>query len=93
MPGFIPVVGQLDDLAVVLLGLRLLLRTMPPATAERHLTMVGLTLAQLDADLTTLGQVTVALGRAGLRLTGQVARRGVRSAVDATRWAIRRGRR
>jgi uncharacterized membrane protein YkvA (DUF1232 family) len=93
VPGIIPVVGQMDDLAVALFGLRVLLWTMPPATAARHLAMVGLSLAQLDADLATLGKVTVALGRAGLRLTGQVARQGLHGAVNATRWAIRQRQR
>jgi hypothetical protein len=78
VPGVIPVVGQLDDLAVALLGLRLLLRRMPPAAAERHLAAVGLSLAQLDADLATLGQTALTLGYQGLRLAGKVARRSAR---------------
>jgi uncharacterized membrane protein YkvA (DUF1232 family) len=78
VPGVIPVVGQMDDLAVALLGLRLLLRRMPPAAAERHLAAVGLSLAQLDADLATLGQTALTLGYQGLRLAGKAARASAR---------------
>lgn len=78
VPGVIPVIGQLDDLAVALLGLRLLLRRLPPAVVEQHLAAVGLNLAQLDADLATLGQTALTIAHQGLRLTGVLARASAR---------------
>jgi uncharacterized membrane protein YkvA (DUF1232 family) len=51
IPGFIPVAGQLDDLAVALYGLRTGLRGLPPGAAARHLASVGLSPTALDADI------------------------------------------
>ena len=38
IPDFIPIIGQLDDVLVVLIGLRLLLRGLPEGLLEEHLT-------------------------------------------------------
>src|SRR5262245_44243996 len=51
VPGFIPVVGQLDDLAVALHALRTGLRGLPPSAAAGHLAAVGLSTTALDADI------------------------------------------
>jgi uncharacterized membrane protein YkvA (DUF1232 family) len=37
IPDFIPVIGALDDILVVLIGFRLLLRSVPEALLEEHL--------------------------------------------------------
>ena len=92
VPGIIPVIGQMDDLAVALLGLRRLLGNMPPAAAEAHLAAVGLTMAQLDADLATLHRAALALGRQGLRLGSAAALHGVRGLTAAAGRLIRRSR-
>src|SRR5688572_9993718 len=42
VPGIIPVAGQLDDAAVALLGLRFVLRGLPQAAREAHLSATGL---------------------------------------------------
>src|SRR5262245_61553218 len=47
IPGFIPVVGQLDDLAVALHGLRTGLHGLPPDAAGRHVAAVGLSATAL----------------------------------------------
>jgi uncharacterized membrane protein YkvA (DUF1232 family) len=94
VPGFIPVAGQMDDIAVALLGLRALLGGMPPAAAEGHLAAVGLSRAQLDADLATLGRTALTLARQGLRIAGKVAQAGARAVTQVTGGpARRRGRR
>ena len=92
VPGIIPVIGQMDDLAVALLGLRRLLGDMPPAVAEAHLAAVGLTMAQLDADLATLRRAALALGRQGLRLGSAAALHGVRGLTAAAGRLMRRSR-
>lgn len=51
VPGFIPVAGQLDDLYVVLMGLRQAIRTSPPAVIEEHFERVGLPTTIVDEDL------------------------------------------
>ena len=83
VPGIIPVVGQLDDLAVLLLSLRVALRSAPEAVAERHLATSGLSRATVDADLRTIRATTIwiagrsvaAAGRVGKALVGAALRR------------------
>ncbi|MGH2371951.1 MAG: YkvA family protein, partial [bacterium] len=76
IPGFIPVLGQLDDLAVALWSLRAALRAAPPEVAVHHLTVNGLTWEMLDDDLARIGRSGRLLTRAGVRL-GQRALQGV----------------
>jgi uncharacterized membrane protein YkvA (DUF1232 family) len=82
VPGIIPVAGQLDDAAAVLVALRLALRGLPPTERERALAGVGLGQEDLDGDLRTIGAVYAWLGRQGARLAwrgavavGRVGRR------------------
>ena len=37
VPDFVPVLGQLDDIAIVLLGLRMFFEFAPPGVVEEHL--------------------------------------------------------
>jgi uncharacterized membrane protein YkvA (DUF1232 family) len=75
IPGLIPILGQLDDLAVALWTLRLALRTMPPAVADRHLDANGLNWATLDGDLARVGRSGRLILRAGLKVGQRVANR------------------
>jgi uncharacterized membrane protein YkvA (DUF1232 family) len=54
IPGIIPVVGQLDDLAALLLGLRVALRGCPSDVAQAHLARAGIADTAIDADLQTV---------------------------------------
>ncbi len=51
VPGFIPVIGQMDDLAVMLLALRWILRSMPADRAETYLKQSGIDMETLNGDL------------------------------------------
>ena len=51
IPGIIPVIGQLDDLAVVLFTVRWVLGTMPAEKAAGYLSSAGLTAEVLEDDL------------------------------------------
>ena len=51
IPGIIPVIGQLDDLAVVLFTVRWVLGTMPIEKAAEYLSSAGLTAEVLEDDL------------------------------------------
>jgi len=84
IPGLIPVVGQLDDLAVLLLGLRQALRGLPDDVARAHLDRAGLAPAALDADLLTVRVATVWLVRRAVSLGG-------RALAGARRLLARRG--
>jgi uncharacterized membrane protein YkvA (DUF1232 family) len=53
IPDFVPVLGQLDDLAVVLLGLDLFIRSAPADIVEEHLAKIAQDKDQLRRDIAT----------------------------------------
>jgi uncharacterized membrane protein YkvA (DUF1232 family) len=53
IPDFVPVLGQLDDLAVVLLGLDLFIRSAPPEIVDEHLAKIAQDKDQLRRDIAT----------------------------------------
>lgn len=57
IPGIIPVYGQLDDYAVLLLAVRKALRAAPEAVREEHLARAGTSAAQIDADLAEMRHI------------------------------------
>jgi hypothetical protein len=94
IPGVIPVVGQVDDLAVVLLALRAALRALDPATRERQLQSAGLAPDDLDRDLGTLGVIAAWLARRGVAIGRRLGALAVTASIAAARagaGAVRRG--
>lgn len=85
VPGVIPVIGQLDDLAVALAALRIALAGLSPERRREHLEAVGLGDQDLADDLRTLGATTAWIGRAGFRATKTTATAGARAANAAAR--------
>ena len=53
IPYFVPVLGQLDDLAVVLLGLDLFIRSAPQDIVDEHLAKIAQDKDQLRRDIAT----------------------------------------
>lgn len=53
IPDFVPVLGQLDDLAVVLLGLDLFIRSAPADIVEEHMAKISQDKDQLRRDIAT----------------------------------------
>ncbi len=82
LPGVIPVVGQLDDLAILLLALRGALASMPDDVGRRHLARFGLSHETLQRDLVTIRATTIWIagraGRVAARLGKMLARQVVR---------------
>lgn len=78
VPGLIPVAGQLDDLVVLLIGLRRALKTCPPDVAEENLRRAGLTMDDFDTDLNAVKDTALWLAHKGIRATSRVAARGGR---------------
>jgi uncharacterized membrane protein YkvA (DUF1232 family) len=76
IPGIIPVYGQLDDYAVLLLAIRKALRASPEAVRVEHLTRVGSSEAQIDQDL-----------REMRRIAGHVTRRAAWGVWAGVRFA------
>ncbi len=93
VPGVIPVLGQLDDLAVALAALRLALDGLSPERRHRHLDAVGLEDADLTEDLRGIVAITAWIARAGVRLTVRVVREGGEVAIAGAGIAARTGRR
>jgi uncharacterized membrane protein YkvA (DUF1232 family) len=85
VPGVIPVLGQLDDIAVALAALRIALAGLDPERRRAHLEAVGLGDEDLTADLRTVGATTAWIGRAGYRTTKRAAVAGGRAAGSAAR--------
>ncbi len=94
VPGIIPVAGQLDDLAALLLSLRYALRGCPPARREVHLRTVGLAPADLDTDLRAVRSAagwiagraargTIRVGKASVRGAGRLLGAGARLVARA----------
>lgn len=80
VPSIIPVAGQLDDLAALLLAIRMAIRMTPKEVAIPHLERAGLTRENLDEDLS-------AVKGAAIWLAGKAAT-GARKAVATGRRQI-----
>jgi uncharacterized membrane protein YkvA (DUF1232 family) len=51
IPDFVPILGQLDDFAVILLGLDLFIRSAPAAVVDDHLARISQDRDQLRRDI------------------------------------------
>lgn len=90
VPGIIPVAGQMDDLAALLLAIRFAIRLTPKDVAVPHLERAGVTPQQLDEDLRAVRDATFWLAR---RAAGGVRNAAVNGAhrvrASVRRWADR----
>jgi uncharacterized membrane protein YkvA (DUF1232 family) len=79
IPGFIPVLGQLDDLLVALIGIRFALAQAPPEVRAEHLERAGLHDEDFAEDLRTVRDTSIYLVKSGSRRVangvGRIARR------------------
>jgi uncharacterized membrane protein YkvA (DUF1232 family) len=73
VPGVIPVIGQLDDIAFALAAIRLALGGLDAERRREHLDAVGLADEHLAADLRTVGATSLWLARASIRTTKKAA--------------------
>lgn len=73
IPGIIPVIGQLDDLAVVLFTVRWVLSTMPIEKATGYLSGAGLTAEALEDDLNLAMRSGKRILRRLMRIMGPTA--------------------
>ena len=80
VPGLIPVLGQLDDLAVVFLALRFALRGLPGPAADALLADAGLSRQLLARDLDNVKATAGWTARGAARVGGRVAVTGARTA-------------
>ena len=85
VPGVIPVLGQLDDLAFAIAAIKLALAGLTPEKRHAHLLAVGLDDADLSEDLRTIGATTAWTLRAGGRTSARALNAGGRIAVRGGR--------
>lgn len=88
VPGFIPVLGQLDDVLAVLLLLRNVLRSSPREIVEPYLIQTELTRELIDEDISTAARVLRAASITLAKKTG----RGLIKAGRYLRRKIKEGR-
>ncbi|MEW6399409.1 MAG: YkvA family protein [Bacillota bacterium] len=81
IPGFIPVVGQMDDLLVLLAAIRRSLRRLPSQERERLLAAAGITSEDVDADYLLVRAAVHSLIRRAVRLGGWTAGTALRACV------------
>ena len=93
VPDIIPVIGRLDDIAVILAALRFAMAGLDPVRRHEHLAAVGLKDDDLADDLRTLGATTTWTLRAGARTTARVTRRSASIGASAARTGGRAARR
>jgi uncharacterized membrane protein YkvA (DUF1232 family) len=74
VPGFIPVAGQLDDAAAVLIAIGVALRSMQPAERSAVLAEAGVTAEDIDEDLRTIRASYTWMARNGVKLGVRTAR-------------------
>jgi uncharacterized membrane protein YkvA (DUF1232 family) len=88
VPGFIPVLGQLDDLAVLLLAIRTALRSCPGEVADRRLDEAGLSWEALERDLITVRATAVWIARRGGALAIRAGKALLSKAAERMRAAL-----
>jgi len=94
VPGFIPVAGQLDDAAVILIAIGLALRSMQPPERAAALAEVGVSTDDIDDDLQTIRETYAWMGRNGIKVavrTTQVLARGAQRTLRGIGSRLGRG--
>ena len=94
VPGFIPVAGQLDDAAAILIAIGVALRSMQPAERAAALAEVDLSAGDIDEDLRTIRASYAWMARMGLRVGRRatvMAAQGVARVARGIRARVRPG--
>ena len=93
VPGVIPVVGQLDNIAFAIAALKIALAGLDPARRRERLQILGLgDDGHLAEDLRTAVVASAWVVRAGARTTGRAAKQGGKAAVAGGKAAVTGGR-
>ena len=92
IPGVIPVLGQLDDLAALLLAIRFALRGLPGPAADALLANVGLSRDLLWRDLDNVRAATGWAAQGTARLAARGAGKGLAATAKVARLGLEAGR-
>ena len=89
VPGIVPVLGQLDDMVVLLGAVRLTLDRIPSDVANEHLMAVGLIRADVDEDMANCRRAAMRIVSTGARGAVRVMRRGTRISLHLAEAGLR----
>ena len=89
VPGIVPVLGQLDDMIVLLGAVRLTLDRIPSDIANEHLMAVGLIRADVDDDLANCTRAAKRIVKTGARGAVSVMRTGTRVSLRLAEAGLR----
>lgn len=89
VPGIVPVLGQLDDMVVLLGALRLTLDRIAPEVANEHLMGVGLMKADVEDDMVNCRRAATRIVTGGARGAVRVMRTGTRLSLKLADAGIR----
>jgi uncharacterized membrane protein YkvA (DUF1232 family) len=89
VPGIVPLLGQLDDLIVLLGALRLTLEQVPATIGNEHLLAVGLTKGDIVADLADSLRASRKIVVSGARGAARAVDRGARFSLKLARAGFR----
>ena len=89
VPGIVPVLGQLDDLIVLLGALRLTLEQIPAGIANEHLLSVGLIKSDIDSDLADTIRASRRIVVTGARGAANAVKTGTRMSIKLASAGIR----
>jgi uncharacterized membrane protein YkvA (DUF1232 family) len=93
IPGIVPLLGQLDDVLVVVLALRFALAGLSIEQRRRHLEAAGLSEDLLATDEQTLRDLAAWVARAGARAGVRMTRLGTQAGVAISAAGVRAGTR
>jgi uncharacterized membrane protein YkvA (DUF1232 family) len=63
VPGIVPVAGQMDDLAALLIAIRFAVKLTPKEVSVPHLERAGITVEQIDEDIASIKAAALWLAR------------------------------
>jgi uncharacterized membrane protein YkvA (DUF1232 family) len=84
IPGFIPVLGQIDDLVVMMAALGAATRMTPVEVVDKHIAAVGLTHEDMARDVETAELAGRWAARKGFNVAQAVAEKSLSIVIDAT---------
>ncbi len=89
VPGIVPVLGQLDDMLILLGALRLTLDRIPASIANEHLLALGLIKSDIDDDMTNCRRAATRIVSGGARGAMKVMRTGTHISTRLARAGLR----
>lgn len=92
IPGFVPIIGQLDDLYVMLTLLHRVLKSCPDDFAKEHLLEVGLNIENIENDIKVVKKTSGKIVVGSLKFLGRSIWFTTKTVFKIGRWLIIRNK-